>query len=111
MKRVEVPRSIEPWRIVCAAQSEPDYSEERQILCYASERGDYYHNGGPFVLIDGGHCSCYDWEDVEWYATEYTLDEIEALAKSKVGGDGCYYESERKFWESVCLALGIEVDK
>lgn len=108
MKKVRVPSSIEPWRIVCAAQSEPDYSEDRQILYYASERDDI-HSDGPFVLLDGGHCSCYDWEDADWDATEYARDEIDALAKSKVGGYGCYYESERKFWESVCLALGIEV--
>ena len=109
MKKVEAPCSIEPWRIVCATQSEPYYSEERQILYYASERGDY-HNGGPFVLLEGEHCSCFDWEDVEWYATEYTRDEVEVLAKSKVGGDGFYYESEQKFWKSVCLALGIEIE-
>lgn len=110
MKKIEAPSFIEPWRIICAAQSEPDYSEDRQILYYASER-DTYHNGGPFVLLEGGHCSCYDWEDVDWYAIEYTRNEIEALANSKVNGDGCYHKSEKKFWESVCLALGIEVSE
>lgn len=29
MKTIEAPKTIEPWRIICAAQSEPDYSEER----------------------------------------------------------------------------------
>lgn len=35
MKTVEAPKTIEPWRIICAAQSEPDYSEERYMLIYA----------------------------------------------------------------------------
>ena len=37
MRKIEVPKLIEPWRIICAAQSEPDYSEERYILIYAGE--------------------------------------------------------------------------
>lgn len=79
------------------------------MLCYASERGAY-HYAGPFLLLDGGHCSCYDWEDVVWTGTEYTRDEIEALARSYVEGDcGCCSRSEQTFWESVCMALGIKV--
>ena len=104
MKLITAPKNIEPWRIICAAQSEPDYSEDRQILLYGGERDDY-HNGGPFILLDGGHCSCYDWEEVEWYATEYERDEILNLARSKVQGDGCYYKSEREFWKLVMHAL------
>ena len=37
MKTVEAPEAIEPWRIICAAQSEPDYSEERYMLIYAGD--------------------------------------------------------------------------
>lgn len=41
MKAIEAPKSIEPWRIICAAQSEPDYSEERYMLIYAGDEIDY----------------------------------------------------------------------
>ena len=27
MKAIEAPKTIEPWRIICAAQSEPDCTE------------------------------------------------------------------------------------
>lgn len=104
MKHVQAPDRIETWRIVCAAQSRPDYSEDRQILLYGAERGDYYGNG-PFILLDGGHCSCYDWEDVEWDAVEYTYDELITLADSKLNGDGCYEESEKRFWQMVKIAV------
>ena len=104
MRTVEAPREIETWRVVCAAQSEPDYSEDRQILMYGGKAGDY-HGNGPFIVLDGGHCSCYDWEEVEWYATEYERDEILALARSKTDGDGCYSKSERTFWKLVLHAL------
>ena len=109
MKAIKAPDKIDTWRIVCAAQSEPDYSEDRQILLYGAEEGDYY-NDGPFILSDGSHCSCYDWEEVEWCATEYTRDEILRLAKSKTDGDGCYSKSERMFWQMVLMALVVEAD-
>lgn len=104
MKVVQAPDKIEPWRIVCAVQSKPDYSEDRQILLYGTSPGDY-HEEGPFVVLDGGHCSCYDWEDVEWYATEYTRDELLKLARSKADGSGCYSKYERTFWKMVIDTL------
>lgn len=69
MRVVDAPDEIETWRIVCATQSEPGYSEDRQILLYGGEDGDY-HGNGPFILLDGGHCSCFDWENVAWDATD-----------------------------------------
>ena len=104
MMVVKVPEHIEPWRIVCAAQSEPDYSEDRQILLYGGNEGDY-HGKGPFVVLDGGHCSCYDWEEVDWDATEYARDELVRLAESKLEGDGCYSKSEVAFWKMVLHAV------
>ena len=104
MEQVKAPKAIKTWRIVCAAQSEPNYSESRQILIYAGDgaRDDRY------MLLDGGHCSCFGWEDVSWDAVEYTEEELLSLARSKKDGAGCYYESEKLFWQSVLIALGDE---
>ena len=104
MRMVKAPDRVEPWRVVCAAQSEPDYSEDRQILLYGGDE-KAYHNGGPFILLDGGHCSCYDWEEVEWDATEYTREELLTLMRSKLERGGFYYKSEKFFWKMVKLAL------
>lgn len=101
MKNVEAPKNICTWRIICAAQSEPDYSESRQILIYGGENTCE----DKYILLDGGHCSCYDWPEVEWEATEYDEDELLTLARSKKDGKGCYYESEKLFWQSVLMAL------
>lgn len=46
MKAIEAPKTIEPWRIICAAQSEPDYSEERYMLIYAGDGSDDYYDKG-----------------------------------------------------------------
>ena len=107
MRMVKAPERVEPWRVVCAAQSEPYYSEDRQILLYGADEGDYY-NEGPFILLDGGHCSCYDWEEAEWDATEYTRDELLTLMRSKLEKGGFYCESEKCFWKMVKRALVSE---
>ena len=79
MKTIEAPKTIEPWRIICAAQSEPDYSEERYILIYAGDGiNDYYDKG--YILLEGWHCSCYDWPEVDWDATYYEEDELLKIA-------------------------------
>ena len=104
MKKIEVPKLIEPWRIICAAQSEPDYSEERYILIYAGENvwDDEY------AVIEGGHCSCYGWNDVTWDGVGYGRDELLKLAKSKIGDSGWYCRCEQRFWKMVVMALGVE---
>lgn len=103
MENAKAPETIEPWRVICATQSTPDYNEERYILLYDD---DFPMLGGPFLVLEGWHCSCYDWDDVEWDATRYTHDELLTLAESKKDG-GCYHVAERKFWELVKLALEV----
>ena len=105
MEKVEAPKSIATWRIVCASQSEPNYSEERYILIYAGDDTETYYDEG-YIVIEGGHCSCYDWDKVGWNAVKYTSDELRKLGESKIGGYGCYFEAEKAFWRSVLNAIG-----
>ncbi len=106
MKHVKAPEAIKTWRIICAAQSEPDYSEDRQILIYAGEDACC----DEYMLIEGGHCSCYDWDDVEFEAVVYTMEELDKLSASKIDG-GYYEESEKTFWQMVRMALGMKAVK
>lgn len=102
MKHVEAPKTIEPWRIICAAQSEPDYSEYRSILIYGGERP--YEDS--YILLTGGHCSCYGWEEVGWGAVEYTKGEVMKLAEANI--TDCHDLYERRFWNMVLMAVGID---
>ncbi len=99
MKKVEAPKKIDTWRIICAAQSEPDYSEDRNVLIYGGD--EPYEDS--YILLTGGHCSCYDWDDVEWYAVEYTRDEILKLAEKN--STESHYRHERRFWTMVLMAV------
>lgn len=103
MKTVEAPKTIEPWRIICAAQSEPDYSEELYMLIYAGDRSDDYYDKG-YILLEGWHCSCYDWPEVDWDATHYEEDELLKIADMRKRNPTD--SAERCFFMLVEQALG-----
>lgn len=77
--------NIELHDIVVAVTSEPDYEMSRNILL------EYK---GEYVIIEGSHCSCYNFDETEWYVTKYTREELKKLANS-------LYNQENKFWELV----------
>lgn len=81
---------IEPHHIVVAQTSEPDYEMSRYILL----RIDY----GRYVVLEGHHCSCYDFDDTEWHAIEYNRDELSKLATAD-------YNSDSEFWKQVRIHI------
>lgn len=87
MKKVEWRElDIKPHNIVVALTSAPDYEMSRQILLQIN----YDH----FVFIEGWHCSCYDFDDTEWEAIEYTRDELQKIASAP-------YNQSNEFWKQV----------
>lgn len=81
---------IKPHHIVTAYTSEPDYEMTRSILL----KLDY----NTFVVLEGYHCSCYDFDDTEWDAIEYTEEELSKIACAD-------YNQGSKFWEEVRNSL------
>lgn len=49
------------------------------MLIYAGDRSDDYYDKG-YILLEGWHCSCYDWPEVDWDATHYEEDELLKIA-------------------------------
>ena len=64
------------WKIILAATSDPDYEMDRTLLV------DGYPNWGDYLIVSGGHCSCYDFDETEWDATSYTEAELKKLVMS-----------------------------
>lgn len=92
MKKVDVKSiDIKPHNIVVAVTSEPDYEMHRQILIEI--------NFDKFIVIDGGHCSCYGFDETEWEAIEYTESELSKLANAD-------YNQDDEFWTQVKRHLG-----
>lgn len=77
---------IKPHNIVVAFTSEPDYEMSRHILLEIKY--------DSYILLEGHHCSCYDFDDTEWEAIEYTEDELLKLADAE-------YNKNSVFWQQV----------
>jgi hypothetical protein len=87
MKKIDYKTlEIKPHHIIIAITSEPDYEMERKILLQ--------FNYGTFIILEGYHCSCYDFDDTEWEAIEYTEEELSKLANAE-------YNKDNIFWQQV----------
>lgn len=69
---------IKPHNIVYAATTKPDYEMNRLILLEDMPETVY----GEYVLVEGYHCSCYDFDDTKWEATVYTKEELGKLLEN-----------------------------
>ena len=66
---------IKLHNIVFAYTSSRDYSMERILLL--DDMSDT--NWDEYVLVEGYHCSCHDFDDCTWEATAYTEKELHKL--------------------------------
>lgn len=81
---------IKPHQILISITSEPDYEMERKILLENVEELNY----GEYLLLEGSHCSCYDFDETEWEGIIYTKEELLKLAKAD-------YNKADIFWQEV----------
>jgi hypothetical protein len=86
---------LQPYNIVVAETSEPDYEMNRKVLLEKLDGIGYEE----YVLLDGWHCSCYDFDETEWDAIVYTKEELLKLADAE-------YNKEDKFWQLIKIAIG-----
>ena len=81
---------IKPHQILVAITSEPDYEMDRKLLLTDIEGLEC----GEYLLLEGWHCSCYDFDETDWNGTIYTSDELGMLAKAD-------YNKNDIFWKEV----------
>ena len=66
---------IKMLNVLFATTSERDYEMERLLLL--EDMSDTEYN--EFVLVEGYHCSCYDFDETNWDCTKLTKDELNKL--------------------------------
>ena len=66
---------IKMHNVLFATTSERDYDMERLLLL--EDMPDTKYN--EFVLVEGFHCSCYDFDETNWDCTKLTKDELNKL--------------------------------
>lgn len=83
MKKYDIKgKKIEPYNIVCAITSEPDYKMTRIILL--EDMPDTNYN--EYVLMEGSHCSCYGFDETEWDCTQLTEEELKTILEQNAYG-------------------------
>lgn len=71
-------KQVKFHNILFASTSEPDYEMYRIILLEKLEDIKY----DEYVVVEGSHCSCYDFDDTEWEAIKYNRNELIKLAEA-----------------------------
>lgn len=81
---------IKPHQILVAITSEPNYEMDRKMLLENIEGLKW----GEYLVLEGFHCSCYDFDDTDWSGTIYNKEELSKLAKAD-------YNKDDVFWKEV----------
>lgn len=88
------PKDIPLSDIILSYTNDEGYDAERDFLI---DTWNYDDVKASYVIIEGEHCSCYDFDDIEWNMTAYEPSELVKVAKGRIG-EG-YFNPE--FWKMV----------
>ena len=80
---------IKPYNILFAWTSEPDWEMNRIIVL---ERLDDVLAYDEVLVLEGGHCSCYDFDETQWDGIIYTKDELKKLAEADYNKNNAFYQ-------------------
>lgn len=75
-------KKIELHNILFATTSERDYEMNRLLLLEDMPDTKY----GEYVLAEGGHCSCYDFDETEWDCVKITYNELNKILEQNNWG-------------------------
>lgn len=73
---------IKLHNVLFATTSEQGYEMDRLLLL--EDMPNTYL--GEFVLAEGYHCSCYDFDETEWDCVKLTRDELETILNKENDG-------------------------
>lgn len=83
---------FKPHEVLVVSTSQPYYDMSKKILL---KKGVGEGVGfGEYILLEGSHCSCYDFYETSWDGTVYTKEELKSLANAE-------YNKDDVFWKQV----------
>ena len=94
-------KSVQFHNIIIAFTTRPDYEMNRWLLLEDMEDLRY----DEYVVVDGYHCSCYDFDETKWEAIKYNEEELIKVAKDRTSND-CFSDEEKTFYKLVLNYFG-----
>lgn len=102
MEKYEIKaKQINLYNILYATTTERDYEMERWILLENMSDTKY----DEYIIVEGSHCSCYNFDDTTWDAVKYTEDELIEIAKENLAKK-TYYKEEKDMFEFILKYFG-----
>ena len=85
---------IELHNILFTYTSEIDYEMSRHILLESVEGINY----NEYLILEGYHCSCYDFDETDWTGTVYTEEELKKLATVDYNKDNIFWNMIKNYF-------------
>lgn len=100
--------------IVVASTSMPDYEMDRIMLIDDRYKFEYDDMGElnwikeAYIIAEGSHCSCYDFDETVWEFIAYTREELIRLCKARISDFEGKWVNHRLcyFWKMVLEYIG-----
>lgn len=96
--------NIKPCNIIISHTEETNCDSNRSLLLKSFNQynlDDIIDNEHDFLLLEGYHCSCYDYDNTEWNGTLYTLKELKKLAQAEYNDDDIFWQLVRDYFNII----------
>lgn len=102
MKKINLPKELPLYSILFAETSEPDYEMSRTIILDPDNLPEEIYSQVDFkniiIVIEGHHCSCYDFCETEFDAMGYTKEEFLKLCDGSYSNNSIWQKSKEYFY-------------
>lgn len=98
-----IKEGIKPHQILFVSTFIESYEGSKEMILHDIDGLDE-----DYLYVEGGHCSCYGFDEVCWEGTVLNSDELRSLVKGNLERDS-YYLTTKEFWIQVDEYLSMRV--
>lgn len=93
---------IKLHNVVIAITTKPDYEMTRWMLLEPLCNDELNKKTNDrYIICEGYHCSCYNFDDTKWEYCSYTKEELNKLVEAKLKKQNYWYHEEKQFYELI----------
>ena len=97
MEKIKIDKNdLKIHNFVITYTSPIDYDMQRYILLEDIKGLEY----DEYIIAEGGHCSCYGFDDTEWEYIKYSKEELKKLCEIKSIDE--YTDHDERIFYTLC---------